>query len=106
MNIQVLLLLLLLCYCIIVLIVVVAFVLTLVTIFVSVVISPLITNPLLSPPTEAAMALVHLKEQHRDIMVLEQNILELHQIFVDIATLIDAQVGEGRGEKGRKKENI
>uniref|UniRef100_A0A7S4KE43 t-SNARE coiled-coil homology domain-containing protein n=1 Tax=Paramoeba aestuarina TaxID=180227 RepID=A0A7S4KE43_9EUKA len=43
--------------------------------------------------SEAAMALVHLKEQHRDIMLLEQNILELHQIFVDIATLVDAQEG-------------
>jgi len=41
--------------------------------------------------TEAAMALVHLKEQHRDIMQLEQSIMELHQIFVDIATLIEAQ---------------
>ena len=41
--------------------------------------------------SEAAMALIHLKEQHRDIMLLEQSIIELHQIFVDIATLIEAQ---------------
>lgn len=41
--------------------------------------------------SEAAMALVHLKEQHRDIMILEQSIVELHQIFVDIATLVEAQ---------------
>jgi len=40
---------------------------------------------------EAAMALIHLKEQHRDIMQLEQSIMELHQIFVDIAALIEAQ---------------
>lgn len=30
--------------------------------------------------SEAAMALVHLKEQHRDIMQLEASILELHQV--------------------------
>ena len=41
--------------------------------------------------SEAAMALIHLKEQHRDILQLEQSILELHQIFVDIATLIDVR---------------
>jgi t-SNARE complex subunit (syntaxin) len=41
--------------------------------------------------SEAAMALIHLKEQHRDIMMLEQSIIELHQIFVDIATLVEAQ---------------
>ena len=41
--------------------------------------------------SQASQAIVHLSEQHRDIMILEQSILELHQIFIDISTLIEAQ---------------
>jgi t-SNARE complex subunit (syntaxin) len=41
--------------------------------------------------SEVSQAIVNLKEQHRDIMILEQHILELHQIFIDISTLIEAQ---------------
>ena len=40
---------------------------------------------------KATLALVHIKEQHRDIIELEQSIAELYQIFVDMANLVDAQ---------------
>lgn len=41
--------------------------------------------------SEASIALVAIKEQHRDILLLEQSILELHQIFIDISSLIETQ---------------
>lgn len=36
-------------------------------------------------------SIVNVKEQHRDISILEQNIMELHQIFIDVATLVESQ---------------
>ena len=35
--------------------------------------------------------MIHLKEQQREILELEQSITELYQIFVDMAALVDAQ---------------
>jgi Syntaxin len=40
---------------------------------------------------QATAALIHIKEQHKDILELEKSIIELHQIFVDMAALVDAQ---------------
>jgi t-SNARE complex subunit (syntaxin) len=40
---------------------------------------------------KATMALVHIKEQHRDIIELEQAMIELHQIFVDMAAIVEEQ---------------
>lgn len=40
---------------------------------------------------KATLALVHIKEQHRDIIELEQSIAQLHEIFVDMANLVDSQ---------------
>jgi len=40
---------------------------------------------------EAKNALVYIQEQHRDIQQLEKSIVELHQLFVDMAALVEAQ---------------
>jgi t-SNARE complex subunit (syntaxin) len=42
---------------------------------------------------ETSIALIHLKEQHREIAFLEKQIIELHQIFIEVSTLIEAQDG-------------
>jgi t-SNARE complex subunit (syntaxin) len=41
--------------------------------------------------SEAAVALINIKEQHQDIKKLEASILELHQIFIDVNSLIESQ---------------
>lgn len=40
---------------------------------------------------QASVALMMIKEQHSEIVQLEQDIAELYQIFVDMANLVDAQ---------------
>eukprot|EP01094_Clydonella_sp_ATCC50884_P011757 TRINITY_DN2158_c0_g1_i1.p1 TRINITY_DN2158_c0_g1~~TRINITY_DN2158_c0_g1_i1.p1 ORF type:complete len:306 (-),score=121.44 TRINITY_DN2158_c0_g1_i1:160-1035(-) len=40
---------------------------------------------------EAKNALVYIQEQHRDIQKLEKSIVELHQLFVDMNALVEAQ---------------
>jgi t-SNARE complex subunit (syntaxin) len=40
---------------------------------------------------EAKKALYDIQERHQDIIKLEKSILELHQLFLDMAVLVDAQ---------------
>jgi len=40
---------------------------------------------------EAKNALIFIQEQHRDVMELEKSIMALHQMFIDLAALVDAQ---------------
>lgn len=40
---------------------------------------------------KSTLALVHIKEQHADILELERNIVELYELFVDMSTLVDQQ---------------
>jgi syntaxin 1B/2/3 len=40
---------------------------------------------------QAKEALVYIESRHRDIMRLEQSIRELHQLFMDMAVLVEAQ---------------
>lgn len=37
--------------------------------------------------------LAEIQERHKAIKELEQSLLELHQIFLDMAVLVEAQVG-------------
>lgn len=41
--------------------------------------------------SKAKDALVYVESKHREILLLEQSIRELHQLFVDMALLVDAQ---------------
>lgn len=40
---------------------------------------------------EAKRALYDIQERHQDIVKIEKSILELHQLFLDMAVLVDAQ---------------
>lgn len=40
---------------------------------------------------QAKDALIYIESRHRDIMRLEQSIRELHQLFMDMAVLVEAQ---------------
>ncbi|KAI3630948.1 hypothetical protein MIR68_011031 [Amoeboaphelidium protococcarum] len=40
---------------------------------------------------EAKKALYDIQERHQDIMKIEKSVLELHQMFLDMAVLVDAQ---------------
>lgn len=40
---------------------------------------------------KATVALLHIKERHQDIVELENALVELHEIFVDMANTIDSQ---------------
>lgn len=40
---------------------------------------------------EAKRALYDMQERHQDIIKIEKSILELHQLFLDMAVLVDAQ---------------
>jgi len=39
----------------------------------------------------AKNALADIQDKHRDVMRLEQSLVELHQLFVDMATLVEVQ---------------
>lgn len=40
---------------------------------------------------QAKNALIYIQEQYKDILQLERSINELHQLFVDMKNLVDAQ---------------
>ena len=40
---------------------------------------------------EARRALAEVQDRHQDIMMIEKSILELHQLFMDMAVLVAAQ---------------
>ncbi len=40
---------------------------------------------------QAKEALIYIENRHRDIMRLEQSIKELHQLFLDMAILVESQ---------------
>lgn len=40
---------------------------------------------------KSVLMVVHIKEQHADILELERNIVELYELFVDMSTLVDQQ---------------
>lgn len=55
-------------------------------------------SPLLPHPQGRGRVLdtlAEIQERHRAVKDLEQSLLELHQIFLDMAVLVEAQVGCG-----------
>ncbi len=49
--------------------------------------------------TKAKQALDHLREKHSDIMSLEKSIVELNQLFMDMAILVETQGNPCQGRK-------
>ena len=44
--------------------------------------------------------LAEIQERNKAVKDLEQSLLELHQIFLDMAVLVEAQVNSSRGAEG------
>ena len=52
---------------------------------------PIFAQQILPSQVEARRALAEVQDRHADIMKIEQSILELHQLFMDMAVLVAAQ---------------
>ena len=58
-------------------------------------------TPFVLPPQGRGRVLdvlAEIQERNKAVKDLEQSLLELHQIFLDMAVLVEAQVGVGGGK--------
>ena len=44
-----------------------------------------------SKHAQASAALIFIQQQHNDILELQKSLVELHQMFIDMATIVEAQ---------------